>query len=174
MQHLIKITGTDLNISQAVRSGLDLNLSQFHKLGIYSNISLGRRERTGDLWNSIYNQNEERTALWNRTSYDPKTRTHMDFGLNYEWIFAKERGKLQFNVNQSFGDEDIRGYYAEYYYTRFLDEWRRFSFKGYIIESNDINSAQLDVEYILPSINALIETGAKSIIRSQSVNTRIL
>ena len=39
------------------------------------------------------------------------------------------------------------------------------------LESNDINSAQLDVEYILPSINARIETGAKSIIRSQSVNT---
>ncbi|MGB1728580.1 MAG: TonB-dependent receptor domain-containing protein [Crocinitomicaceae bacterium] len=174
LQHLDQNRiGTDLNISQAFRSGLDLNLSQFHKLGIYSNISLGRRERTGDLWNSIYNQNEERTALWNRTSYDPKTRTNMDFGLNYEWIFAKERGKLQFNVNQSFGDEDIRGYYAEYYYTpdSLMSGEDSVSQRLHNIESNDINSAQLDVEYILPSINARIETGAKSIIRSQSVNT---
>ena len=174
LQHLDQNRiGTDLNISQAFRSGLDLNLSQFHKLGIYSNISLGRRERTGDLWNSVYNQNEERTALWNRTSYDPKTRTNMDFGLNYEWIFAKERGKLQFNVNQSFGDEDIRGYYAEYYYTpdSLMSGEDSVSQRLHNIESNDINSAQLDVEYILPSINARIETGAKSIIRSQSVNT---
>ena len=97
----------------------------------------------------------------------------MDFGLNYEWIFAKERGKLQFNVNQSFGDEDIRGYYAEYYYTpdSLMSGEDSVSQRLHNIESNDINSAQLDVEYILPSINARIETGAKSIIRSQSVNT---
>ena len=174
LQHLDQNRiGTDLNISQSVRAGLDLNLAQFHKLGIYSNVSLGRRERTGNLWNSLYNQNKERTALWNRTSYDPKTRTNMDFGLNYEWLFAKDRGKLQFNLNQSFGDEDIYGYYAEYYYTpdSLNSGMDSLSQRLHNVESNDINSAQLDIEYVFPSINARIETGAKSIIRSQSVNT---
>ena len=39
------------------------------------------------------------------------------------------------------------------------------------IESNDINTIQLDVEYIFPKINSRVEFGAKSIIRDQSVST---
>ena len=58
-----------------------------------------------------------RSALWNRTSYDPKSRMNIDFGLNYEWVFSDEKGKLQFNFNQSIGDEDIEGFYSEYYFT---------------------------------------------------------
>ena len=38
-------------------------------------------------------------------------------------------------------------------------------------ESNNINTVQLDLEYIFPEVNARMELGAKSIIRSQSVNT---
>ena len=165
--------GTDLNVSQSFMAGLDLNLSQLHKLGVYSNISLGRRERTGDLWNSIYNQDASRMALWNRTSFDPKTRTNMDFGLNYEWSFIDDRGKLQFNLNQSFGAEDIYGYYSEYYYTpdSIVSGIDSLSQRLHNLESNNINTAQLDFEYVFPSINSRIEAGAKSIIRSQTVNT---
>ena len=165
--------GTDLNISQSLMGGVDFIINEHQKIGVYSNFSLGRRERTGDLWNSIYNQEGIRSALWNRTSFDPKTRKNSDLGLNYEWKFRDDKGKLQFNVNQSFGNEDIFGYYAEHYFSpdSIANSQDSLSQRLHNIESNNINAVQLDLEYVFPKINSRIEAGAKSIIRSQSVNT---
>lgn len=165
--------GTDLNNSQSFRAGIDLNLSESHKLGAFGNVSLGRRERTGVLWNRLYQYGNVSDALWRRNSFDPKTRTNIDLGLNYEWTFKKERGKLQFNANQSLGDEDIRGYYDEEYFTidtisNGQDPLQQQLFNK---ESNYINTLQLDVEYIFPEINSRIEMGGKSIVRDQSVQT---
>ena len=165
--------GTDLNNSQSLRAGLDINLSERQKLGVFGNLSLGRRERTGSLWNTLYQFSESPSALWRRTSFDPKTRTNIDLGLNYEWSFMKDRGKLQFNINQSFGDEDIKGYYSEAYFTldTVLNGEDTLQQQLENIESNDINTIQLDLEYIFPKINSRVELGAKSIIRDQSVST---
>ncbi len=165
--------GTDLNNSQSLRAGIDLNLSERQKLGVFGNLSLGRRERRGNLLNTLYQYTESPSNLWRRTSFDPKTRTNIDLGLNYEWSFKKDRGKLQFNVNQSFGDEDIKGYYSEAYFTldTLLNGEDTLRQQLENIESNDINTIQLDVEYIFPKINSRIELGAKSIIRDQSVST---
>ena len=165
--------GTDLNNSQSLRAGIDVNVSERQKLGVFGNLSLGRRERTGSLWNTLYQFAESPSALWRRTSFDPKTRTNIDLGLNYEWSFVKDRGKLQFNVNQSFGDEDIKGFYSEAYFTldTLLNGEDTLQQQLENIESNDINTIQLDLEYIFPKINSRVELGAKSIIRDQSVST---
>ena len=165
--------GTDLNNSQSLRAGIDINVSERQKLGVFGNLSLGRRERTGSLWNTLYQFAESPSALWRRTSFDPKTRTNIDLGLNYEWSFVKDRGKLQFNVNQSFGDEDIKGFYSEAYFTldTLLNGEDTLQQQLENIESNDINTIQLDLEYIFPKINSRVELGAKSIIRDQSVST---
>ncbi len=165
--------GTDLNNSQSLRAGIDINVSERQKLGVFGNLSFGRRERTGSLWNTLYQFAESPSALWRRTSFDPKTRTNIDLGLNYEWSFVKDRGKLQFNVNQSFGDEDIKGFYSEAYFTldTLLNGEDTLQQQLENIESNDINTIQLDLEYIFPKINSRVELGAKSIIRDQSVST---
>lgn len=165
--------GTDLNNSQSLRAGIDLNLSERQKFGVFGSLSLGRRERTGSLWNTFYEYTEVPSSLWRRTSFDPKTRSNIDLGLNYEWSFKGDKGKLQFNVNQSFGDEDINGYYSEAYFTidTLLNGQDTLRQQLANIESNDINTIQLDVEYIFPKINSRIEFGAKSIIRDQSVST---
>ena len=165
--------GTDLNNSQSFRTGLDINLSERHKLGVFANVSIGRRERTGDLWNTLYGYDGNTSDLWLRSSFDPKKRQNMDFGINYEWSFKNDRGKLQFNGNQSLGKEDISGFYVETYYTadtllNGADSLRQQMFNK---ESNNINTLQLDLEYIFPEINSRIELGAKSIVRDQSVNT---
>jgi hypothetical protein len=134
--------GTDLNNSQSIRAGIDLNLSDRHKLGVFGNLSLGRRERTGSLWNTLYEFSEMPSALWRRSSFDPKSRTNIDVGLNYEWSFKQERGKFQLNVNQSFGDEDIRGYYSEAYFTldTLLNEGDTLVQQLENVESNNINT----------------------------------
>ena len=165
--------GTDLNNSQSLRAGIDLSLSERHKLGVFGNLSLGKRERRGSLWNTFYEFTEVPSSLWRRTSFDPKTRTNIDLGLNYEWSFKKDKGKLQLNVNQSYGDEDINGYYSEAYFTldTLLNGQDTLRQQLENIESNDINTIQLDVEYVFPKINSRVEFGAKSIIRDQSVRT---
>lgn len=165
--------GTDLNNSQSLRAGIDLSLSERHKLGVFGNLSSGRRERRGSLWNTFYEFTEVPSSLWRRTSFDPKKRINIDLGLNYEWSFKEDRGKLQFNVNQSYGDEDINGYYSEAYFTpdTLLNAQDTLRQQLANIESNDINTIQLDVEYIFPKINSRVEFGAKSIIRDQSVST---
>jgi outer membrane cobalamin receptor len=165
--------GTDLNNSQSLRTGIDLNLSERHKLGLFGNLSLGRRERRGALWNTLYEFSENPSTLWRRSSFDPKTRTNIDLGLNYEWSFKEERGKLQLNINQSFGDEDIKGFYSEAYFTTdtTLNGEDTLVQQLQNIESNNINTIQLDFEFVFPEINSRIEFGAKSIIRDQSVQT---
>ena len=165
--------GTDLNNSQSLRAGIDLSLSERHKLGVFGNLSLGKRERRGSLWNTFYEFTEVPSSLWRRTSFDPKKRSNVDLGLNYEWSFKEDRGKLQFNVNQSYGDEDINGYYSEAYFTldTVLNGEDTLRQQLANIESNNINTIQLDVEYIFPKINSRVEFGAKSIIRDQSVST---
>lgn len=165
--------GTDLNNSQSFRTGLDLNLSKRHKLAVFANVSVGRRERTGDLWNTLYDYDGEISNLWLRSSFDPKKRRNMDFGMNYEWSFKNDRGKLQFNGNQSLGFEDISGFYVETYYTpdTLLNSQDSLQQRMFNIETNNINTLQLDLEYIFPKINSRVEAGAKSIIRDQSVQT---
>ena len=165
--------GTDLNNSQSLRAGIDLSLSERHKLGVFGNLSLGKRERRGSLWNTFYEFTEVPSSLWRRTSFDPKKRSNVDLGLNYEWSFKEDRGKLQFNVNQSYGDEDINGYYSEAYFTldTLLNGEDTLRQQLANIESNNINFIQLDLEYIFPKINSRVEFGAKSIIRDQSVST---
>jgi len=165
--------GTDLNNSQSLRTGIDLNMSERHKLGLFGNLSLGRRERRGALWNTLYEFSENPSTLWRRSSFDPKARTNIDLGLNYEWSFKEERGKLQLNVNQSFGDEDIKGFYSEAYFTSDTTLSGEDTLVQQLqnIESNNINTIQLDFEYVFPEINSRIEFGAKSIIRDQSVQT---
>ena len=165
--------GTDLNNSQSFRTGLDLNLSKRHKLAVFANVSVGRRERTGDLWNTLYDYDGEVSNLWLRSSFDPKKRRNMDFGMNYEWSFKNDRGKLQFNGNQSLGFEDISGFYVETYYTpdTLLNSQDPLQQRMFNIETNNINTLQLDLEYIFPKINSRVEAGAKSIIRDQSVQT---
>ena len=138
--------GTDLNNSQSFRTGLDLNLSKRHKLAVFANVSVGRRERTGDLWNTLYDYDGEVSNLWLRSSFDPKKRRNMDFGMNYEWSFKNDRGKLQFNGNQSLGFEDISGFYVETYYTpdTLLNSQDPLQQRMFNIETNNINTLQLD------------------------------
>jgi hypothetical protein len=57
-------TGTDLNAGHTFRTGADFNLKDRQTLGISATGSVGVRDRTGDLWNSVYDTLNNRTTLW--------------------------------------------------------------------------------------------------------------
>lgn len=167
-------TGTDLNAGHTFRVGADFNLKARNTLGISGTGNIGVRDRTGDLWNNIFDETQTQTQLWQRTSFDPSQQQNFDFNLNYKWDLKDERGNLIFDVNRSIGNEKIQGFYQNNYYNPVDSSTGIQSFEKQQlsnVEKNNITSAQLDFTYLMPKINARIETGGKAILRNQQVNT---
>lgn len=167
-------TGTDFNDGQTFRLGADFNLKARNTLGISGTGNVGVRDRTGDLWNNILDETQTQTQLWQRTSFDPSQQKNFDFNLNYKWDLKDERGNLIFDINQSLGNEKIQGFYQNNYYNPLDSSAGVQSFEKQQlsnVEKNNITSAQLDFTFLMPKINARIETGGKAILRNQQVNT---
>ncbi len=167
-------TGTDLNAGHTFRAGADFNLKARNTLGISGTGNIGVRDRTGDLWNNIFDETQTQTQLWQRTSLDPSQQQNFDFNLNYKWDLKDDRGNLIFDVNRSLGNEKIQGFYQNNFYNPADSSTGIQSFEKQQlsnVEKNNITSAQLDFTYLMPKINARIETGGKAILRNQQVNT---
>jgi outer membrane receptor protein involved in Fe transport len=166
-------TGTDLDAGQTFRVGTDINLNPRNTIGFVATGSLTRRDRTGNLWNAQLNEAGQIINLWDRSSYDPTDRQNLDLNLNYKHDFKDERGNLIFDFNQSFGSEDIEGYYINTYYNPdttianipVLDQ-RLFN-----TDKNNITTAQADLTYLFPKLGLRTEAGLKAILRDQLVDT---
>lgn len=167
-------TGTDLNSGQTFRIGSDFYLKARNTLSFSVTGNVGRRDRTGDLHNRIYNGFDSLTSRWDRISYDPSQQHNYDFNLNYKLDLKEDRGNLVFDFGQSLGTERIQGYYQNNYFSAqdtslgVQNDLRQQLFDK---ETNNITTAQLDFTYLMPKINARLETGGKMIMRQQSVNT---
>ncbi len=167
-------TGTDLNAGHTFRTGADFNLKDRQTLGISATGSIGVRDRTGDLWNSVYDTLDNRTNLWQRTSYDPSQQQNLDFNLNYRYDLKKDRGNFIFDATQSLGKEGIQGYYQENYFEPdSVPSIGVNPLKQQLNnkEKNNISTIQADLTLLFPKINARVETGLKTILRDQQVDT---
>ena len=167
-------TGSDLNAGHTFRTGADFNLKDRQTLGISATGSIGVRDRTGDLWNSVYDTLNNRTALWQRTSYDPSQQQNLDFNVNYRYDFKKDRGNFVLDATQSLGREGIQGYYQENYFEPdSVPTIGKNSLKQQLDnkEKNNITTVQADLTLLFPKISARMETGVKAILRDQEVNT---
>ena len=167
-------TGSDLNAGHTFRTGADFNLKDRQTLGISATGSIGVRDRTGDLWNSVYDTLSNRTALWQRTSYDPSQQQNLDFNVNYRYDLKKDRGNFVFDATQSIGKEGIQGYYQENYFEPdSIPSIGENSLKQQLDnkERNNITTVQADLTLLFPKISARVETGVKAILRDQQVDT---
>lgn len=164
--------GTDLNASNTFRFGTDFYLKARHFLGVSATGSMGVRNRTGDQWNYRYDTDDLLESRWWRYADDPTQQKNLDINLNYKYDLKDDKGNLVFDVNQSFGEEDIQGYYYQYYAVDPLlalnDTTGQQLFN---VETNNITTAQMDLTLLYPKINARVETGAKVILRDQGVDT---
>lgn len=165
--------GTDLNAGHTFRVGSDFYLKPRHVLGFSATGSIGQRDREGDQWSSTYDGNANQLQLWNRSSYDPTNQKNLDVNLNYKFDLKEDKGNLTFDVNQSFGTDNIEGFYEQTYYTfdtvqigNYSERQQLFNF-----EKNNVTSAQGDLVYLFPNLKARMETGLKAIIRDQGVDT---
>ena len=167
-------TGSDLNAGHTFRTGADFNLKDRQTLGISATGSIGVRDRTGDLWNSVYDTLNNRTALWQRTSYDPSQQQNLDFNVNYRYDLKKDRGNFVLDATQSLGKEGIQGFYQENYFEPdSIPTIGKNSLKQQLDnkEKNNITTVQADLTLLFPKISARMETGVKAILRDQEVNT---
>lgn len=164
--------GTDLNAGQTFRFGMDINLKARNTLGFSATGNIGVRDRTGDLWNSSYDLLGQRDSLWLRSSYDPSQQRNFDFNVNYKYDFKNERGNLTVDATQSLGNENIQGFYTQNYYTpdSILTSYPTLIQELRNTEKNNITTLQSDFTYLFPKLGARFESGAKAIIRDQSVN----
>ena len=164
--------GTDLNASNTFRFGTDFYLKARHFLGVSATGSMGVRNRTGNQWNYRYDTNGQLESRWWRYADDPTQQKNLDLNLNYKYDLKDDKGNLVIDLNQSFGKEDIQGYYYQYYAIDPLlalnDTTKQQLFN---VESNNITTVQMDLTLLYPKINARVETGAKVILRDQGVDT---
>jgi outer membrane receptor protein involved in Fe transport len=166
-------TGTDLNAGNTFRLGADFYLKGKNTLAFSATGNVGRRDRTGDLWNNIYDNPFTTSNLWRRTSYDPTQQHNYDFNLNFRHDLKDDRGNFVFDLNQSLGNESIQGYYQNSYYNpdSTLSGQSELQQQLFNKETNNITNAQFDLTYLFPKMNARMEAGSKAILRQQTVNT---
>jgi len=170
--------GTDLNAGNTFRLGFDVTLKHNRSLTFSSTGSLGRRDRTGDLWNTRYDEdalgNATASGLWRRTSYDPSDQKNAEFTLNFRQNFKSNRGYLTVDAAHSMGADAIDGFYDQIYYS--LDSVplstiaplrQRLSND----ESIRVSTLQTDGVYLWPDLSLRTEFGAKGIVRHQEVDT---
>jgi outer membrane receptor protein involved in Fe transport len=166
--------GSDLNAGHTFRTGADFNLKDRQTLGFSATGSIGVRDRTGDLWNSVYDTLNNRTDLWQRTSFDPSQQQNIDVNTNYRYDFKNDKGNFVFDATQSFGKEGIQGYYQENYFEPdSIPSLGKNSLKQQLDnkEKNNITTFQADLTLLFPKLSARMETGVKAILRDQEVNT---
>lgn len=165
--------GTDLNYSQNFRFGLDYDASNTFKIGLDLIGVLGQRDRTGDLWNNLYDQNNNRIGLWNRYAYDPTNRKNLELSAYIKHDFKNKQGKWKLLINNSIGRRNIEGFYNETHYQAdsssqignpILQQLQN-------TENNNILSSQFDFSYVFPEQKIKIESGLKAITANQDVNT---
>lgn len=165
--------GTDLNFGHTFRAGAEFYLKPRNVLAISGTGSIGERNRMGDQWNSSFSGVNAPVALWRRTSDDPSQQQNLDFNVNYKYDLKNDRGNLIADVGQSFGTDDIQGYYWQknYSLSGIQSPSQALQQRLFNKEKNNVTTAQLDFTYLLPKRKARIETGAKTILRNQGVNT---
>ncbi len=165
--------GGDKRFSNTLVLGADFKLNENNLIAVSVTGSQGNRERTGHLMNVLRDQNDAILRRWDRISRDPRSNLNLDANLNYTRTFKEEKGEWSVNVNQSYGEGNVQGFYHEDYFDEFgnllalapLDQRLDNNSK------NRITTAQTDMSYIFKKIRARMEAGAKVILRGDEQST---
>lgn len=163
--------GTDFKYGHNARLGLDWTINPQNNFSFSTSGQLGYRERTGDQINERLVDGDLLWDSWNRKSSDPVNNQNIDGSLNFTHILKKERGKWSVDAGTSFSERTENGEYQQDYslYQNGLT-LPDFSFQKLFSNSNsNVTTAQFDLEYLFPKINARLEAGVKTIYRNEEL-----
>ena len=165
--------GTDLDASSTFRIGADFYLKTRHLLAFSTTGNIGIRNRTGDQWNLLSDENDMPVQLWRRTSDDPTKNRNIDLNVNYQYNLKDDRGSFSIDLNQSLGKSFIEGYYSQVYANLDSTDLPQTLLKQQLfnLEKNNITNAQIYFDYLLPKINGSIETGLNTSYQTIGIDT---
>ncbi len=165
--------GTDLKSTNTILLGGEYHLDERNTVGFSATGTLGRRRRTGDLENFLYDTDEILTHRWDRNSTDPRKRDGLDFSVFYHHDLLENKGEFSINATHSLAQGNVQGFYEQLYY----DPYGNLSGLAPLNQrlNNDNNSQvttiQTDFSKVYDSIRARMEVGAKAILRNEYLNT---
>ncbi len=165
--------GTDLRSSNTLVVGADFHINERNVIGISGTGNLGRRERTGNLENELFDGAGDVYQLWNRDSFDPRENKNLDANINYVRTFKESKGEWSLNANQSFEKGNVKGFYdQEYLNTDGSPSGLEELNQRLENKSNErITTVQTDASFIHEKIRARSEIGAKAIVRRDDITT---
>jgi outer membrane receptor protein involved in Fe transport len=165
--------GTDLDASSTFRLGADFYLKTRHLLAFSTTGNIGLRNRTGNQWNLLTDENGLPVELWKRTSDDPTKNRNIDLNVNYQYNLKEDRGSFSIDLNQSLGRSFIQGYYNQVDANLDSTELSQTLIRQQLFnqENNNITNAQVYFNYLLPKINGSIETGINTSYQTIGIDT---
>lgn len=170
--------GTDLNAGHTARAGADWVLKKNRSLSFVTTASMGQRDRTGDLWNTRLTEDSIGQGIplqrWRRISYDPSDQKNLDVSINFRQQFKSNRGFITADASQSFGLNNIQGFYDQFAYTLDtvpLSQIAPLNQRLGNRETSRVMTFQSDGVYLWPDQFIRTELGVKGILRTQEVNT---
>ncbi|MEJ6777245.1 MAG: TonB-dependent receptor [Crocinitomicaceae bacterium] len=165
--------GGDLKSSHTLVLGIDYQFDNQNLFGLSATGSLGRRERTGMMENSLYYNADDLSELWTRESFDPRSNKTLDLNFNYKHNLNKDKGDISLNINQSFSDQLFEGFYEEKYYNvnGDLNGLSPLNQELENVKGQRITTAQMDVIRLFKGTKARVEFGGKVIFSEDSQYT---
>lgn len=165
--------GTDEKLGNTVVLGNDWNINKRNLVTISATGNLGSRTRTGDLENFYYAPENVLYERWDRISRDPRDNANVDLNLGYTHSFKEDLGEWSFNANQSYGDQNVYGFYEEIYLNLDGSESNKARLNQRLDNhrTNQITTVQTDMNRVFEGIKARMETGVKMILESEMQST---
>ena len=165
--------GTDLKATHTIVLGNDYFLDDRNTLGLSVTGTFGRRKRTGNLENFLYDNDEILTERWDRNSVDPRNREGIDFNLHYHHDLVENKGEFSISATHSQGNGENEGFYEELYFNPNGNPNGNAPLNQQLSNttSNQVTTIQSDFSKVYDSIRARIEFGAKAILRKETLTT---
>lgn len=167
--------GTDNKQTHSILLGSDLYVSKNDVIGVSVTSNYTPRERTGELFNRVYDSTNQLTNFWSRGSVEPRYNFNFQAGLNYKRTFVKKKGSWMTSVNHSWNQNEVNGDYSERYFLPDGTSNGLADLNQTLDNKTKIRllTVQSDANLIFEKkIKARIDFGLKGIIQNENLRTQ--
>jgi len=169
-----KRIGTDFRRGHSANIGMDWYLSPQNTIGISANGQMNTRTRTGVQSNEQFLPHSTSVDnLWKRISTEPRDKKGIDLNAYLMRKFKNEEGTISASATYSASNRlEYSTFIQDDELIGKLPTLNKPIIQHQYLDRNySIFTAQIDMERILPQLNARYEIGAKTILRADQLQT---